>query len=472
MMLVVLFDVYLIKNNNNSTIELKRWGKMNNLWILTEEKPKISVIMQLFSILSNDLGYQTAFDETLVLEPMINADVFSFTYKLKGTTSLDFKNVYVKIVSGSSSFMDYLVFLQPSQPIEGGRNNLLFAVEETKTSDDESRNTGVYQRCSKFAYIKAFFGVPLYMLYNDELGLRESKKPSDTSIFGTNMLLTIGVKILGKPIDKYFKKFTSIDEVVQFKDKMRMPPGNNVPIKLIKLSDRIEVSARLDKPKNIGKIAHDPNIGAVSIIAQTLRELGWTKDIVVTKHNATQEYVTKTKGKNKLLYICKLLDIKFDRIIIPKLDAIPLDYWHYEVKSEKVASILFHVLYENKGYKEVYQNHAGCERGYFKTKDDRLLVLPKYVSDGSNLLIPDVVLRNDDKKEILLIEGKKLSTISNGLKEIEDYDDIENLYIKRYYPNYSVERFLTIYGGKLKSLPHHKVLLYLNEDGLVKIKPR
>ncbi len=34
--------------------------------------------------------------------------------------------------------------------------------------------------------------------YNDELEARESKKPSDTSVFGTNILLTLGVTIVGK----------------------------------------------------------------------------------------------------------------------------------------------------------------------------------------------------------------------------------------------------------------------------------
>lgn len=445
---------------------------MSNLWILTEEKPKISVILQLLGILKEDFNHNVEFFKDLIIEPIIEESNFKFTYKIRGLKSDTFNNVFLKIVSGNSSFMDYLVFYQLSQPIESEENNLLFAVEETKTSDDESRNTGVYQRSSKFAYIKAFFGVPLYMLYNDELGLRESKIPSNTSIFGTNMLLTIGVKILGKPVDAYFKKFISIDDLINFKNSMRMPPGNNVPIKITKFSDKIEVSARLDKPKNIGKISHDPNIGAVSIIAQTLRVLGWTKDIVITRHGIDQNYVNNTRGKNKLLYICKILDIKLADIDIPYIESIPLDYWHYENKSEKVASILFHILFENLGYEEVYQNHAGCERGYFKTKDLDLIVLPKYVDNVRNLLIPDVVLRNDFKKEILLIEGKKLSTINLGLEEIEDYDDIENLYIRRFYPTYSIHRYLTIFGGELTKLPHEKVILYLNDNGLLKIKFR
>ena len=63
------------------------------------------------------------------------------------------------------------------------------------------------------------------------------------------------------------------------------------------------------------------------------------------------------------------------------------------------------------------------------------------------------------------MEGKKLTTLSNGLEEIEDYDDIESLYINRFFPGYAVKRYLTIFGGNKTTLPHEKVLLYLNDKG-------
>ena len=132
-----------------------------------------------------------------------------------------------------------------------------------------------------------------------------------------------------------------------------------------------------------------------------------------------------------------------------------------------MASILFHVATENYGFKEVYQNHAGCERGYFKTISHHLIVLPKKTPTNQNLLIPDVVMRDDINKIIYLMEGKKLSTLSDGLAEIEGYDDIENLYINKYFPGYQVKRLLTIFGGCNNALPHHKVLLYLQSDGKI-----
>lgn len=163
-----------------------------------------------------------------------------------------------------------------------------------------------------------------------------------------------------------------------------------------------------------------------------------------------------------------MLNVTMEGIDMPNSYELPDSYWHYEDKSEKMASILFHISCECLGFKEVYQNHAGCERGYFKTKEEKLVTLPKYCgNDQHNLLIPDVILRDDTKKIVYLMEGKKLSTISAGLSEIEDYDDIENLYIKHYFPEYTVKRYLTIYGGTKTQLPHPKVLIYLNAAGQI-----
>ena len=441
---------------------------MNNIWILTEEKPKISVITQILQIYKDDFGIDFNCGNNMVIRPIAHKNIFAFTYQVVGVSVDGIENVYIKTVSGGSSFLDFLFFVQERQPVEGGNNNLVFAVEETKTSDDESRNTGVYQRCSKFVYIKAFYpNVPLYMLYNEELELRENKKPSDTSILGTNMLLTNNVKIIGKPINRWFRPFRSIDELISFKNGMRRPPAGNTPILIRRTGNKITVSGRLDKPGNIGKISHDPNIGALSYISYTLRKLGWDGEIEIVSHHINQSSV-RNNSNNKFLSICNMLHLGMEGITMPANYSLPDSYWHYETKSEKMASILFHISCECVGLKEVYQNHAGCERGYFKTSNGALITLPKYCgTDSHNLLIPDIIMRDDRNHVVYLMEGKKLLTINKGLEEIEEYDDIETLYINRYFPGYVVQRYLTIFGGNLSRLPHDKVLFYLNDNGLV-----
>ena len=446
---------------------------MENLWLLTEERPKPSVILQIIEMYCNDFDDEITLKEEIRIKPIIENGVFKFIYVIEGLKVERANNIYIKTVSGSSSFLDFLLFKQEYAPKEGClTDNLIMAIEETKTSDDESRNTGVYQRGSKFVYITPYYDkVNLYMLYNEELKERENKKPSDTSIFGTNILLTLGVTIVGKDTSKWFKPFKSLDELIRFKANMRKPPTGNVPIEIRKFQDRIEISGRLSKPADAGNIGHDPNIGALSMISKCIRVLGWAKDIVITLHGVTQNYVNKTKGKNKLLYICNILGLKLDGIVMPKSVSLPELYWHYEMSSEKMTSILLHILGMYNGMYSVYENHAGCERGYFRTKSGKLITLPKKDKQGINLYLPDVVLYDEPSNIMLLIEGKKLSTLSNGIEEIQYYDSIENEYIKPAYKGVNILRYISIFGGNDSGYLHKDVLIHMNLSGQIFINP-
>ena len=446
---------------------------MDNLWLLTEERPKPSVILQIIEMYCSDFNDRIVAKGDIKIKPIIESGKFKFTYVVENLKVGNAESIFIKTVSGSSSFLDFLLFKQKTAPVEGSTtDNLIMAIEETKTSDDESRNTGVYQRGSKFVYITPYYNnVKLYMLYNEELEAREDKKPSDTSVFGTNILLTLGVTIVGKNTSKWFKPFTSLDELIRFKAGMRQPPAGNVPIAITKYPDRIEISGRLSKPADAGNIGHDPNIGALSMISKCIRTLGWDKDIVITLHGVEQSYVNKTRRKNKFLYICHILGLKLQGITMPTRVELPELYWHYEMSSEKMTSILLHVLGMYHGLYGVYENHAGCERGYFRTKSGQLVTLPKKDSHGINLYLPDVVLYDAATNYVVLVEGKKLSTLSNGLKEIQYYDSIENEYIKPNYPNAQILKCVSIFGGNQKNYLHKDVLIYMNESGEIYINP-
>ena len=443
--------------------------KMDNLWLLTEERPKPSVINQIVEMYCQDFDDRITIREEIKIKPVIIDGFFKFVYKVEGLAVAGAGDIFIKTVSGSSSFLDFLLFKQETAPTEGSPDdNLIMAIEETKTSDDESRNTGVYQRGSKFVYITPYYqDVKLYMLYNEELEAREEKKPSDTSVFGTNMLLTLGVTIVGKDISRWFKPFRSLDELIRFKAGMRKPPAGNVPITITKYDDHIEVSGRLAKPADAGNIGHDPSIGALSMISACIRKLGWDKNIVVTLHGVTQSYVDHTRGKNKFLYICSILGMRLDGIRMPSHVVLPELYWHYEKKSEKMADILLHVQTMYHGMYCVYENHAGCERGYFRTKAGRLVTLPKKDRNGINLYLPDVVLYDEETNFILLVEGKMLFTLQLGIEEIENYDSIEQEYIYPEYGRVTIMRCVSIFGGNCVSIPHEKVLFYLADNGRI-----
>ena len=437
-----------------------------NLWILTEERPKKEVLKMIFEYFAKDqnCGF---FGDSIRIIPILNKDkTFSFTYEVIGFKCAKVEKVFIKTVSGSSSFTDFLVFYQENLPTV--KDTPLYAIEETKTDDKESRNTGVYQRCSKFVFIQNYYPkTKLIMLYALQVGQKET--PTETYIFGTRMLLTLGVEILGKKLDpKIFKPFTSIEELRIAKANMRPAPAGNIPIAInIADDDWIQVSGRLFKS---GGLSHDPNIGALSIISAVIRKLGFKGKIEIIMHGLQQKHVGKT---NKFVQIANVLGIELEGLTLPKA-TLPEDYWHYETKGEKLGTIFIHLVVENftESY-SIFENHAGCEKGYFVTKDGQHLALEKYADreaykagDKNQIIfIPDLVLLDIAETEVITIEGKKYEFKQNGIDELNNYDIFDERYLKPYYPEYKIIRTVVLYGSNNEQIAEIEVGFLLNEKG-------
>ncbi len=436
-----------------------------NLWILTEERPKREVIANIIYKFSQDAGIP-CFIDTIRILPILDEDrKFTFLYEVFGVISNKIKRIFLRIVSGYSSFVDFLIFYQDEKPKENDAP--LYVIEETKTDDSESRNTGVYQRASKFVYIDHYYPkARKIMLYN--LRVAQKDTPTETYIFGTKCLLTLGVEILGKKLEKEtFSPFTSVDELMQFKNKMRKAPKGNIPILISQEGDLIKVSGRLYKS---GGLAHDPNIGALSLICATLRKLGWEKDIVITSHGLKQNHL---KPDNKFVKIANLLDIKLEGLSVPNC-VKDEKYWKYETEGEKLGTIFIHLVVENftKG-KAIFENHAGCEKGYFITRDGKTIPLEKYTDkqaykggDKSKIVsIPDLILIDFSRSEIINVEGKRYEYRDKAIAELENYGSIEDLYIKKYYSGFTIIRTVVLYGGTATQVIEIEIGFLLNKNG-------
>lgn len=420
---------------------------IKNLWILTEERPKYEVLRQILDKFVLDNGFSGFVDNLRVL-PMLEDGRFTFTYELTGFRCNRVNKIYIKTVSGYSSFVDFLVFYQDNEP-DPSADTPVYVIEETKTDGSESRNTGVYQRCSKFVYAHSYYpSVNQIMLYN--LRLEQKEKNAETIIFGTRMLMTYGVEIIGKDLDEaIFKPFCSVDELIAYKDSMRKPPAGNVPIEITKTDDTIFVSGRLFKSNGLG---HDPNIGALSIISATLRKLGWTGKIVITKHGLEQKHM---KRSNKFVLIANQTGIELEGLGLP--DPTPhIEYWWYDKSGEKLATIFIHLVIESftDSY-SVYENHAGSERGYFITSDGEYLAVGKYLDriayTGGDLAqiinLPDLTILDIGRKQAVNIEGEMYKNKLTGIKQLTLFDAFETLFINKNYPEYSIVRTVVLYGG-------------------------
>ncbi|EOJ0901237.1 hypothetical protein ACM1S7_001226 [Campylobacter jejuni] len=428
--------------------------KSSNLWILTEERPKRDVLFNIIKKFADDNGISFFVEQNLFIVPVLNINGdFSFGYKILGVHSAVIKNVFLFVVSGNSSFMDFLIFYQDNIP-NPLQDIPLYAIEETKTSDYESRNTGVFQRASKFVFIDLYYkDIKKIMLYSIRIG--QDKNPTLINKFGSKCLATLGVQILGKSLDDCaISPFDSIDDLINFKNTMRQPSRGNIPIKISKSENKITISGRLEKD---GSLSHDPNIGALSLISATLRALGYVGKIEITSHNLSQNQIGRG---NKFISIANLLGISLENIDLPAIQNND-SYWHYEMQGEKIATIFLHLVIEEfTRARAIYENHAGCERGYFITQDNKNLTVEKYKNKdeykngnkNARIFIPDLVLADFDRKQIINIEGKKFIKVQCGIDELENYDAFENLYIKKHYEDYEIIRTVVLFGGEIDEI--------------------
>jgi hypothetical protein len=248
---------------------------------------------------------------------------------------------------------------------------------------------------------------------------------------------------------------------------MRCAHEGNVPIMIKKKGDEIIISGRLYKS---GGLAHDPNIGALSLISATLRKVGWAGNIIIARHGLQQKHL---QSGNKFVKIANRLGLKIQRLNLPK-SKTQESYWKYETEGEKLGTIFIHLVVENftKGF-SIFENHAGCEKGYFITSDGKHIPLEKY-SDrkaykaGNKkkiISIPDLILIDFGRSEIINIEGKKYKFRKDGIRELKSFNNIEEIYIKRYYPRYKIIRTVVLYGGTAKKVVEIEVGFLLNENG-------
>jgi len=430
------------------------------LWILSEERPKIEAIGFVLEKFSKDQGIASFIDKLRVVPVHNDQGNFSFWYEVIGYKTPQVDRVLLKIISGNSSFIDFLVFFQDQEPKEGDRP--LFMVEETKTDDEESRNTGVYQRCSKFVYAELHYpNMDLNMYYNLKIEQRASQ--TDTNIFGTRCLRSLGIKIGGKVVDdKLNTPFSSLEEMIKFKLDMKRPPAGNVPIDICIVGKELQISGRLFKDDGL---KHDPNIGALSLIASTARKLGWKDKITITKHGLSQSHI---QPGNKFVRIASAINIELQGLKMPKSE-LEHPYWHYNTKGEKLATIFIHLVVENftNGI-SVFENHAGSEKGYFITPEKKYLALEKYVPEiepRKSIDIPDLILLDVERKQVLNIEGKTFENMDLGIRTLENYGDIERMYIEKYYPGYEIQRSVVLYGSTNEYIKPIQVSFLLNQEG-------
>lgn len=436
------------------------------LYIITEERPKISVIENLLAKIVIKHPLSVVFKAGSSIKPLFKNGLFTNSYEIKGL-QVNSNPVVLFVGSGISSFVDYLFFYQDSKPKVADMP--VSIAEVTKTDDSESRNTGIFQRASKFLYSDHFYDPTIQQFMFFDIQVVE-KKTSLSHQFGSRLFATLDILQFGRKNQNVSAPFTSVDEIIAAKKLIPLPPKGNIATTITKKGNTITLTAKLAKKD---KLEHDPNIGYISLVAGAIREVGWKGKIVVDNHQLPLGY--QLSGENKFSHIAHLLTIELAGVPIAKPN-LPSSYWKYEESKEKIGTILLAVLVDSQPDCTIlYENHGGSERSYLKTPAG-IAVVPKYkdkvaykAGDKTQIVyLPDLVFKEESSKIIYVLEGKKFATRLAGVKELENMSPFESI-LAEHYQGYTIQRGLVLAGKgdvKLAKETSH-LAFYVNDTGVI-----
>ena len=70
-----------------------------------------------------------------------------------------------------------------------------------------------------------------------------------------------------------------------------------------------------------------------------------------------------------------------------------------------------------------------------------------------------------ERKQVLNIEGKTFENMELGIRTLDNYVDIERMYIKKYYPGYEIQRSVVLFGSMNEDIKPIQVSFLLNQEG-------
>ena len=118
--------------------------------VLTEEYPNIDEIKLMLRMIDVYMPDSISNDSII---PNITSNTEG-KKKFKGvwTIKLDDLIITIKLFKGKTSSVDYMLFKEDVDLTTGNAEKALVILESTKTSDNASRNTAVYQRITLPTY--------------------------------------------------------------------------------------------------------------------------------------------------------------------------------------------------------------------------------------------------------------------------------------------------------------------------------
>lgn len=447
--------------------------------ILTEELPNIDEIrlmLILVGVKIDDSITNNSIIPDIVTDNEGNR-LFKGVWHLK-TDNLD---ITIYLFKGKTSSVDYMLFNEDVNLMTGDASNALVILESTKTTDNASRNTAVNQRITKFTTFDTMYpnfkGIKVMFWCNSIW----KDKLTKTAMFGMKLMTTLNINMYsqcnGNLInirEKYnIAQFECCDDIIESKNAISEKKGNT-SIRLNRVDNDIDISLKLDKGNGnfSGVISHDPNVGFLSAIINAFEKVTEQPNhnkYIIKNHNIKQKYFDKCPN-SKLWYSIGNKNIVFEDCNIISKPELPSKYFTLESEmTEKLATILYDYVSPNK---TIFANHGGCALTYIEGHDGSPCTV------GQKMPRPDIVFRNDELKEIEIIEGKLEKELSKGIKQLSD-THLEGFIgiLKKIYPDYTIKKGLCITINNINNINKYKniefpVLFALDNEGRFSYYPQ
>lgn len=415
-------------------------NNLNTLWIAGEENPHTDTTYKAIKIALDRKGIDYISDLSSF---QVKRSIAPNEYQIFGFLSDMFIEIRYLVVSGNTSFSDYIFYLQEKYP---DNSSVPFHFIEATKNGFESSGNMTDQRSEKHILPRHYFGreIPFSYFINSPVGTK--KVPKNSNLRATRRMVTCGVEIIHSFIgdEKYSSisvpKFSSVEEFVKDDKNLSFDKEGNIIFDL-----------PLWNSKN-NALMSDPNIGRLCSIMDTLRSLNFKKQFSIQNHNIVTR---RFQHKNKMSLILNVMQSDFVAINVEGIGKLEKqqfsekNYINFVIEGEKLCSIALENILSAKGHKIIFSNHAGSEKGFILNREEELISLPRKDEFGQKLGIPDLVTMCVENKKIYFFEAERLENKNKGLKQIYDPKFVRGCkFIMKLYPEYSAEIHLATYGKK------------------------
>ena len=367
----------------------------------------------------------------------------------------EFSRVVCKIIDApkGGSFVDTLFYTAEHGTIPSPEDEPAFACEITKNTLVESGNMSDQRSAKFYPLLKRFPNLECcyYIHTIDPIQLKGNNIHSRAF----RRMLTCGVDVVFGTNSGY--AVPDLEPYENLVDFMTNGVSSRPKTNRIQLQENVvEISTNLNKN---GKMMHDPNIGWVSSVLQTLARLGYQGSVSIVEHNLEQPIIESAlRGRSKFVKLLRDTARQFSSLSVKGIDSVVSpgtgtyqngSYWKFANTGEKINSIQTEILLRSHGEEVVFTNHAGCEKSYLLLPDGRRIAVPKKDSNGA-LGLPDLITKSGNVLKVLEAETSKnlKGKVGKGYDQVDDpkFINFVNKLVNEWYTDCRAEVYLSTFG--------------------------